>query len=240
LNAAAITDVDACERDRALAWQVNVGLVETLAGVCRMLGAHLVQLSSDYVFEGKQGPYAEQARPNPLNYYGKTKLAAENVCQTAAPSVTIVRTTHIYGTPAPWSSDILRWALSQVRQGMVVPAAVDLYTNPIFVDDLARALLTAIRRRDEGIVHVAGREWLSRYEFLRTAFRVLELPQELLVPMAAAELYRGRAPRPLRAGLLCERAEALWHFHPRSLEEALWVVRYRLQSRESEAGDTSE
>lgn len=230
LNAAALTDVDACEQERNLAWRVNVGIVEVLAGVCRILGSHLLQLSSDYVFDGNAGPYPETARPSPLNYYGRTKLAAENLCLAAAPSVTILRTTQIYGTPAPWAEDVLRWALARVRRGEHIPAAVDVFTNPIFVDDLARALLCAAEHREEGIFHVAGDMWLSRYEFLRRAFQAAGLDASVLIPLPAEELYRGRAPRPLRSGLCCERARQRWRFVPTPFEEALPLALYRNQA----------
>lgn len=239
VNTAALTDVDACESNRRLAWQLNVGLVETLVGVCRVLGAHLVQLSSDYVFDGAAGPYPEEARPNPVNYYGKSKLAAENVCLAAAASVTIVRTTQIYGTPAPWCSDVLRWAFQKAHRGETVAAAVDVYTNPVFVDELAWSLACAIRERSEGILHVAGREWLSRYEFLRTAFRLAGLPEEQVVGAPAEELYRGRARRPRRGGLLCRRAETLWGFAPRSLHEALSLTLCRTYSGRGASGEST-
>ncbi len=239
LNTAALTDVDACEQERSRAWQVNVGLVEAVVGICRILGSHLVQLSTDYVFEGDKGPYAETDRPAPINYYGKTKLAAENLCLATAPSVTIVRTTQVYGTPASWAEDVLCWALRRARQGETVAVAADVCTNPIFVDDLARALLCAIERHDQGVFHVAGDEWLSRYEFLRRAFRKAGVDTTLLLPLPAQELYRGRAPRPQRGGLLCERAQSVWNFTPTPFEEAL-LQALRRAHRASGSGESTE
>lgn len=234
LNTAALTDVDACEEKRELAWKVNVELVGTLAAVCRILGAHLIQLSSDYVFNGAAGPYAEHERPDPINYYGRTKLAAENLCQTTVPSATIVRTTLIYGTPAPWCQDILRWALQKAHDCQQVVVARDVFTNPIFVDDLARVLFYAVQTRPEGIIHVAGWGWQSRYEFLQSVFRVVGLPETLLRPLPAAELYRHRAARPRYAGLRCARAEALWNFIPTPPTDALLRLLRRTHGSDSE------
>lgn len=239
LNAAAVTDVDACERERSLAWHVNVGVVEVLVGVCRILGSHLLQLSSDYVFDGTAGPYPETARPSPLNYYGRTKLAAENLCRATAPSVTIIRTTQIYGTPASWAEDVLRWARARAYRREIVPAAADVYTNPTFVDDLARALLCAAEQQKEGIFHVAGDRWLSRYEFLRMAFQAAGLDEGLVRPLPAEELYRGRAPRPLSSGLSCERARHAWQFFPTPFEDALLLALRRIQGA-ADSGKTGE
>ncbi len=238
VNTAALTDVDACERNRELAWQRNVELVATLVGVCRVLGARLLQVSSDYVFDGSKGPYAEHECPRPINYYGKTKLAAENLCQTALLSVLIVRTTHIYGTPAPWCHDILRWAFRKARRRERISVACDVYTNPILVDDLAQALICALQGQHEGIIHVGGDLWESRYDFLRRAFELAGLSIDLLEPVPASELYRNRAPRPRYAGLRYSRAESLWGFAPTPHTEALLRVLQRTYSGDS--GDSTE
>ncbi|MCS7176127.1 MAG: SDR family oxidoreductase [Candidatus Kapabacteria bacterium] len=240
VNLAAITDVDACEQNRSVAWQVNVELVETLASVCRILGAHLIQLSSDYVFDGVAGPYDEQAYPRPINYYGRTKLAAENVCWALAPSATVIRTTQIFGTPAPWCSDVVGWAVRRALAGERVAVAEDVYTNPTFVDDLAQALIVALQDRVEGVIHIAGRMWLSRYDFLRQAFEIVGLPGHLLVPRPASELYQGRASRPRYGGLHWRRAEELLGLRLRSLEDALWLTSRRLHSVMGMSGKTAE
>ncbi len=238
VNTAALTDVDLCERNRELAWKLNVELVGTLAAVCRILGAHLIQLSSDYVFSGTSGPYAEHERPDPINYYGRTKLAAENLCQTTVPSATIIRTTLIYGTPAPWCRDILQWAMQKVQEGQPIAVAQDVFTNPIFVDDLAKALLRAIQIRHEGIFHVGGWSWQSRYEFLQSAFRVAGLPESLLRPVPAVELYRDRAARPRYAGLRWARAEMVWNFTPTPLTDAL--LRFLRRTHPGDSAESTE
>ncbi|MCS7169096.1 MAG: sugar nucleotide-binding protein, partial [Candidatus Kapabacteria bacterium] len=116
----------------------------------------------------------------------------------------------------------------------------DLFTNPVFVDDLAWALLSALRRRDEGIVHIGGVEWVSRHEFLSQAFRIAGFPEERLIPLPAEELYRGRALRPRRAGLVITRAKELWTFSPHSLEEALLLALCRNHRGGKVSGETIE
>jgi len=227
LNTAAVTDVDRCERERQHAWWVNVALVEVLVGVCRVLGSYLVQLSTDYIFDGANGPYEEHARPCPVNYYGKTKLAAENVCQSSGISVAILRTTLIFGTPAPWCSDILGWLRQRLEGEGPIPVAADLYTNPILVEDLAQAIVCLLQERPTGVFHIGGRSWVSRYEFARAVFDAFGYPQERLQPVPAQQLYAGRAQRPLRAGLKWEHFAQRWGIVPHSLAEALEFLRQR-------------
>jgi dTDP-4-dehydrorhamnose reductase len=97
VNCAAMTNVDACERERETAWKINVDGVEHLVESAQRYRSKIVHISSDYVFDGTRGPYTENDRPEPINYYGKTKLASENLLRTAELPWVIIRTMVLYG-----------------------------------------------------------------------------------------------------------------------------------------------
>ena len=117
VNAAAMTNVDVCETQRELAWKVNVVGVENLVEVARRLNSLLIQISTDYVFDGKNGPYKETDRANPVNYYGKTKLAGENVILAGGISSAILRTIVVYGTGINVKNNFALWVISSLREG---------------------------------------------------------------------------------------------------------------------------
>ncbi|HVN48819.1 MAG TPA: sugar nucleotide-binding protein, partial [Bacteroidota bacterium] len=111
LNAAAATNVDWCESNRELAWKINVTAVENLAEAARKVNAKLIHVSSDYVFDGKNGPYDEQAPVNPISYYGKTKLASENAVQSAGINYGIVRPVVLFGLGIGVKANFVLWVV---------------------------------------------------------------------------------------------------------------------------------
>jgi len=222
IHCAAHSKVGDCEADRDGCWEVNVGGTANLARACRAHGAHLILLSTDFVFDGADGPYDERARPNPVNYYGRTKLAAENAVREAGLTRwSVVRTTLGYG-----AGENLRrgnfglFLVEELSAGKETLVPTDQIRTPIYVPDLADGVARVVTLRKSGIYHLAGRELLSVWDFAHHLARLLELDADLLVPTTTAELHAG-APRPLKAGLLILKAETELGFKPRPIEQAL-------------------
>jgi dTDP-4-dehydrorhamnose reductase len=115
LNAAAFTNVDASETQRELAWKVNVKGVEYLAEASRVIDAHVIHISSDYIFDGKNGPYDESSKPCPIGYYGRTKLASENALKISGAFFTIIRTNVLFGLAANGRPDFVKWVVTSIR-----------------------------------------------------------------------------------------------------------------------------
>ncbi|MFQ6092783.1 MAG: dTDP-4-dehydrorhamnose reductase [bacterium] len=205
INTAAMTDVDGCEREPQRAFEVNVEGLHHLADGCQQCGARLVQLSSDYVFNGQSGPYAEGDEPNPLNVYGRTKAESERLLQQGGAEYVVVRTAVLYGFAPVARSNFVSWVCSSLRRGEKIRVATDLYANPTLVDGLAKAILTAIGKGARGVFHMAGSEWLSRYDFALKLAHALGLDHTFILPTPAAELNLD-APRPLRSGLKTDKA----------------------------------
>ncbi len=208
INAAGITNVDECERQRAQAWQANVELTEILVDIARRSDAHLVQLSTDHVFNGEAGPYSEIDVPDPINYYGKTKLAAENACKQSADKIAIVRTMWLYGTSIDSRQNFVDWVLQRVSQRRHAAIASDEIGNPTLTDDVAYGILRVVESGHVGLLHMAGAERISRLQFARRIAAEWGFSADVLEPCNSARLNR-LARRPLSSGLLSLRAEAI-------------------------------
>lgn len=222
VNCAAVAKVEAGEADRARCWQVNVDAVASLARACHAHGARLIQLSTDFVFDGTAGPYDERARPNPINFYGRTKLASENAVRAAGlRRWTVIRTALGFGTGhALRRSNFGLWLLEQLAEGRPTLVCTDQLRTPTYVPDLAEGIARAIRLDKSGIFHLSGREYLSVWDLAHRFARHFDLDPGLLIPTTTAELHP-EAPRPLRTGFVILKAETELGFRPRSLEQAL-------------------
>jgi dTDP-4-dehydrorhamnose reductase len=231
INCAAMTNVDACETERELAWKINVGGVEHLAEAARKNAIHLVHVSSDYVFDGKSGPYAEDDRPEPISYYGKSKLASENVLRTSDIPYFIARTMVLYGYAPGVKANFALWLIESLRNKQPVRVVSDQLGNPTLVDDLAFGLVQAMEAGRTGIYHLAGREIMSRYAFAVETAKVFGLDSSLIQPIETAQL-RQPAPRPLKSGLITLKAEVELGFKPSTVEQGLKTLKGQLQRAE--------
>jgi dTDP-4-dehydrorhamnose reductase len=233
-----MTNVDACESERELAWKINVSGVENLIDGARVQSATIVHLSTDYIFDGRSGPYTEQDRPNPLGYYGKSKLASENALRASGVPFLIARTMVLYGSGVAVRPNFVLWLIESLEQGTAVRIVDDQYGNPTFVDDLAYGLLRAIELERTGIYHLAGREIVSRYEFALRIAGVFNLDTSLIASLKTSQLQQP-APRPLRSGLVTLKAEVELSYKPHSIEESLIVLRNQLSRTARRLGDST-
>jgi len=199
INCAAMTDVDGCEENPVLAESVNSGVVNNLVQILSR-DTYFVQISTDYVFDGKTGPYPENMAANPLNIYGKTKLDGEAAVRSWGGRSLVVRTSALYDSHSTERANLFASTYNRLRDGQPVNAASDLYCNPIWAANLARALKEAVEKRTYGILNIAGPAYLSRYQFSMAIAEYYGFPRELVKRMTLAVLKR-RAQRPLCAGV---------------------------------------
>ncbi len=228
INTAGFTDVDKCEDDRKTAWDLNVTLVEYLASISRVIDSHLITFSSDYVFDGNRGPYIEEDRPNPINFYGKTKHAMENACLSNLNKITVVRTNSIYGYSSTGKVDFIRWVLYKLEQGYGVNIVTSQYCNPTYVEDIAVAVNKIITKKRTGVYHIGGTDWLNRYDIALKTARVFGYDETLIKPVAVAELNQ-TAKRPVKGGLVTLKAETDLGIKLTSLESGLMALRHQLR-----------
>jgi dTDP-4-dehydrorhamnose reductase len=228
VNCAAMTNVDLCETERELAWKINVSGVEYLAEASKKQHAVLVHVSSDYVFDGKHGPYTEDDRPEPLSYYGKSKLASENALRSTGVAFLVARTMVLYGHAPGVKANFALWLIQSLQARQSVSIVDDQIGNPTLVDDLAYGLLRAVELGKTGIYNIAGRDICSRYEFAVRLARVFGLDESLIIPIKTASLKQPAA-RPLTSGLITLKAEVELGFKPSSIEHGLEVLKSQLR-----------
>lgn len=198
LNAAAYTNVDASEEDKEVCWRVNAIGPQNLAQAAKSLAAMILHVSTDYVFDGASGNYSEKSHPNPLGYYGRSKLAGENAVRLSDTDHLIVRTMILYGTGQHLKPNFVTWLINELQAGRQVRIVDDQLGQPTLVDDLAAALRKLVETNQTGVFHVAGSECVSRYDFAIQLADVFDFNKELIGPVTTEELNQ-KAPRPLNS-----------------------------------------
>lgn len=210
IHAAAFTDVDGCERDSDLAREMNQIGSRNIARLARDRGAWMVGVSTDFVFDGKGGaPYTEEAWPEPISEYGRSKLLGEIEIMNASRDFAIARTAWLYGGEG---RHFPRTVLSVLAQRGEMEVVDDEVGSPTFAGDLARALASLLDRRPAGIFHLANAGEVSRFGFARAIVRLAGLDPELIQPISTASFLRKfplPAKRPANSGLANTRAAAL-------------------------------
>ena len=230
IHTAAYTHVDGCEVNRDLAMRVNAEATKYVAMASAITGTHLTYISTDYVFDGKKGLYSEEDDPNPINYYGYTKLMGEEFVKQYAESWCIARTSVIYG----WGSSKLNfatWLIKNLEHENQVNVLIDQYVSPTLNTNLAQMLIEIAERKLCGILHTAGASRVSRYEFAQALANIFNLNPNLIKPVKMNEL-QWRAKRPKDSSLNITRClNTLMEIKPLKLNEALEAMKLEKQQQ---------
>jgi len=227
ISTAAFTNVDQSEIEREKAWKINVNGVENLALYSWTIDAHLIHISSDYIFDGKNGPYSEADKPNPINYYGRTKLASENSIKSSGVRNSIIRSNVLYGPTKSGRPDFVKWVFNSLTQNKEIQIVSDQYNNPTFIDDIVTAIDKIISYKKEGIFNIAGNEIISRLDFARRIAKYFKLNSDLIKPITTLE-FNQLAQRPLKSGLITLKAQTELNYKPKSLSETFQVIKKEL------------
>ena len=220
IHPASMTEVDACERDPEAAYAANVTAVAAVARGARKLGAHLVHVSTDYVFDGEQGPYDEEARPNPRGVYALTKHMGEQAARTFVPGCAIARTAVVFGWPAAGRPNFGAWLVGALGQGQPVRLFSDQFVSASLADSVAAMLVELGERKLGGIWNTCGADVVDRVSFGRAVCEVFGFDSQLITPTRLADMKLA-SPRPLRSGLAVDKARAQLRTQPLSLSDAL-------------------
>ncbi len=205
LHAAAMTDVDGCERDPDAAHRANALATQAVARAARAAGARLVAVSTDYVFDGERGGYSEADAPNPLSAYGRSKLEGERLAVAAAPDAIVARTSVVFG---PHKKNFVLWLVGELRAGRPVRIVSDQRVTPTLSHDLAEQCLALMRgRAPGGIYHTAGATALSRLEMAHAIAKEFGGDPGLVTPITSDQLT-WLAKRPLDATLNTRKVSA--------------------------------
>jgi len=230
IHAAAMTNVDRCETEKETCWNANVRATETIARAARKCGSRLIYISTDYVFDGEAGPYNEEAIPNPLSYYGKSKLGGENAVRGSGADWTIIRTIVLYGAGVGLGASFLTWLLRELRAGKPVSIVTDQWGNMTIADDLAAAIERVVQLDKRGLFHMGGKGYMTRFEFALRAARFFGQDESLIKPVVTADLKMLVAKRPMKSGLATEKAERELYYQFQDFDAAMRS--YQLSERE--------
>jgi dTDP-4-dehydrorhamnose reductase len=221
----ALTHVDHCEEHPDEAFRVNAEGVRHVAREASRLGAKLIFYSTDYVFDGKSGPYDEEASVNPINIYGHSKLEGEKVVRDTLDDHLIIRTTGVYDWE-PESNNFAMQIYRRVQQASRVTAASDQVSNPTLAEYLAEATMELLRQGARGTVHVAGKDLVPRSEFAETLVRTFGGNPDRVVAVTTPSLKQ-KAARPLQGGLKTEKVARLLGREAMGLEDGMKRLQHK-------------
>lgn len=224
IHTAAYTDVDGCEINKDLAWKVNAKATKHVAMASTSIGAHLTHVSTDYIFNGERGFYTEEDDPNPISYYGYTKLKGEEFVKEHAEEWCIARASVIYGWSPEHKLNFATWLINNLNRGKEVKVLTDQYVSPTLNANLAEMLLEIAERKITGILHTAGATRVSRHEFALKLAEAFNLNINLIKPAKMNEIP-WRAKRPRDSSLNVSKASALLNTKPLKINQALEIMR---------------
>lgn len=225
IHTAAMTQVDDCELNKRDCWLQNVTAVEHLAAACADLAVHLTHLSTDFIFNGKEGPLPEEAVPDPISHYGASKLAAEQVVQ-ATPGLrwAIARTVLVYGTVhGGGRSNIVLWVRESLRKNQKIKVVDDQWRTPTLAEDLAQGCWLLAQQSALGMYHLSGRELLTPYQMAQQVAAFFGLDQTLLERVDSST-FSQPAKRPSRTGFIIDKATRTLGYQPHTFAEGIALL----------------
>jgi len=229
INTAAMTQVDDCETNKQACDILNVDVVKWITSFASKSKTHIIHLSTDFIFDGKKGYYKETDKPNPLSYYGLSKLKSEQVLKDSKINFTILRTILVYGKVFDMSrSNIVLWVREMLKKNKEITIVDDQYRMPTYVEDLAMACKIAMDKKALGIYHISSNTLLSVYEIAQQIAETFDLNKNLIKPISTSTLNQ-TAPRPAKTGFNLSKTNSQLRFYPKSFKEDLQIFKESLK-----------
>lgn len=224
INTAAMTQVDQCETEREQCWTANVIGVENVVEACEKNNIHLVHVSTDFIFDGSHGPLDETAKPKPVNFYGESKLAGEQIIQKSKLNWAILRTVLVFGvTPDLSRSNIVLWVKKSLEDGKTINVVNDQWRTPTLAEDLAMGCYLAASQKATGIYHISGEEMMTPFDIAQETAAFFKLDKSLIKP-ADSSTFKQPAARPPKTGFIITKAKKELGYQPHSFREGLGVL----------------
>ena len=231
INCAAMTNVDACELSQKQCWDINVNGVKYLTNAGAKSGSHFIHLSTDFVFDGEDGPYNESDTPNPLHYYAKSKLESEKIVIENCVNWSIARTIIVYGITDNMSrSNLVLWAKGEIEKGNTINVVNDQFRSPTLAEDLAKGCISIMDKNAYGLFHLSGP---TRYSILEMVYMVAEfynLDKSLINPVSSQSLNQP-AKRPLVTGFDIGKAKKELNFNPVDFLAGIEIIDKQLKTQ---------
>jgi len=229
INTAAMTNVDICEKEKKACETLNIHAVMNLIQAAEKFNSHLVHLSTDFIFDGEAGPYSEDDTPNPINYYGWTKMKAEEKIKASKIKWTIIRTVLVYGIANDMSrSNIILWVKESLEKGESLQLVNDQFRTPTLAEDLAQGCLLVIKKQAGGIYNISGKEQLTPYDMAIATAEFFHLDKSM-IQETNSDKFTQDAKRPMKTGFILDKAISELGYSPKSFMDGIGILSKQLK-----------
>ena len=226
INTGAMTNVDGCEDDKELCDKINVTAVNYLSEAANF-NSHLIHISTDFIFDGENGPYHENDQPNPLSYYGLSKWKSEQVLQQSC-KWAILRTILLYGTAENLErNNIVLWARKALKDSQELNIIDDQFRSPTLAEDLAQACYLVIEKEAIGVYNASGKDIMSIYEMVERMADFYKCDKSQINRISSTILNQ-KAKRPTKTGFILDKSIKELGYKPHSFEEGLTLLEKQL------------
>ena len=224
IHTAAQANVNYCEQNKEDCYAVNTEAVRTLVRVSNHFNIHLIHFSTDFIYDGKQPPYQENDLPNPVNYYGQSKVKAESILREHSNQYTILRPILVYGYfKGMKRNNLVTWVLKSLAKQQPIKVVNDQYRCPTLAEDIAWLTSEIARRKQTGVFHICGEESVSMYELARRTAVSFQLDTQLISPITSRELNE-IAPRPAKTCFFLQKSKKVFDYQPTDLNQGLKII----------------
>ncbi|MCB9190732.1 MAG: SDR family oxidoreductase [Flavobacteriales bacterium] len=224
IHTAAMTQVDDCELDHEACDKANVDAVRYIVTAAERNNCHLIHISTDFIFNGEEGPYDEEGVADPLSYYGNAKWKGELIVQNSSLKWAILRTVLVYGIVDNMSrSNIVLWAKGALEKGDPINVVDDQFRSPTLAEDLADGCILAVDKEATGIYNISGKDQFAIIDLVRTVADYYGLDKSLINPVSSATLNQP-AKRPPVTGFILDKARRELGYNPHSFIEGIALM----------------
>lgn len=224
IHTAAMTNVDQCETEKDACWNLNVKAVEYLVEASKKHNSFFLHLSTDFIFDGKAGPYDEKAEANPLSYYGWSKYAAEKLVISSDVKWAIARTVLVYGIAHDMSrTNIILWVKNSLEQGKSINVVNDQWRTPTLAEDLADGCILIAEKEAEGIFNISGKDLLNPFQMAIMTADYFNLDKSLITEVDGTK-FTQPAKRPAKTGFILDKPIEVLGYNPKTFQEGIAFV----------------
>lgn len=228
IHTAAMTQVDDCELDNAACDKANVDAVQYIVDAAERNESHLIHISTDFIFNGKEGPYDEESVADPLSYYGNAKWKGEQIVQKSKLKWAILRTVLVYGIVDNMSrSNIVLWAKGALEKGDPINVVDDQFRSPTLAEDLADGCILAVEKQATGIYNISGKDQFAIIDLVKEVADYYGLDKSLINPVSSETLNQP-AKRPPVTGFILDKAKRDLGYEPHSFKEGIAIMERQL------------
>jgi dTDP-4-dehydrorhamnose reductase len=229
IHTAAMTNVDQCETEKDACWDLNVKAVEYLLASSKKHNSFFVHLSTDFIFDGNEGPYDENAEANPLSFYGWSKYAAEKLVINSDVKWAIARTVLVYGIAHDMSrTNIILWVKNSLEQGKSINVVNDQWRTPTLAEDLADGCILIAQKEAEGIFNISGKDLLNPFQMAIMTADYFKLDKSLITEVDGTK-FTQPAKRPAKTGFILDKPIAILGYNPKSFQEGIAFVAEQIE-----------